>query len=524
MKKNDEILALGESPNRRNGRSDWIEFGVWSAFALVIRLVGLDRQSLWLDEAAIYNQISADSVGAVVRAVEGHIGPFYHVLLYGFCGLAGTSEWALRFPSALFGALCVGMLFFFALRLFDRPTARAAALLLAVSPLHIWYSQEARMYALWVLLGVASAHAFWVAVQSNRRRDWALMAVLAGAALWTYLNSVFLFAAFGLFLLLEGRRRFDRWLPFTLSFLFVGVGFMPRVLAFLNKTEMGIGSVRPTGLSDLAFALYSFAVGTSLGPPVTEIRQLRASLGNGAILRLFETDGPALVAAGLLLAVLLAIMAVWAWRERKQPVLRLAVLLAVVPLGLTYLAALLLPSVPFNLRYALVGLPFFWLLAAGAFVRLPRRVAFGVALGMMLVLGWSLVNHYSQDRYAKVDMRAAVKYLSDTAQPGDRPLIFYEHAQVLLRYYDPEGHFAVAAVGLSASPEELLAACGNHTRVRILETVRVQQYRPGLVARVRAGLAAHYRPCGSMPFNKAELDDYCLNNEQSAPSEDEERK
>ena len=58
----------------------------------------------------------------------------------------GSSETAVRFPSALMSLINVGLLYGLGSRLANQRVALLAAALLAVSPLNIWYAQEARMY------------------------------------------------------------------------------------------------------------------------------------------------------------------------------------------------------------------------------------------------------------------------------------------------------------------------------------------------------------------------------------------
>jgi len=59
----------------------------------------------------------------------------------------GESEAVLRFLPALLGALTVVVMYFVAREVLDRPSSLVAAALLAFSPFHIYYSQEARAYA-----------------------------------------------------------------------------------------------------------------------------------------------------------------------------------------------------------------------------------------------------------------------------------------------------------------------------------------------------------------------------------------
>src|SRR5438093_1079262 len=76
------------------------------ALALAARLYQLGAQSLWLDEGSTWMQVTGKGWLALLGELfsKDAAYPLYHLLLKGWIGLAGDSEWALRFPSALAGA------------------------------------------------------------------------------------------------------------------------------------------------------------------------------------------------------------------------------------------------------------------------------------------------------------------------------------------------------------------------------------------------------------------------------------
>src|SRR6266487_2988210 len=97
---------------------------------LVPRLYRLGAQSLWLDEGGTWSEVTGRT-GKGWLALFGELWskdaayPLYHILLKVWVTLVGDSEWALRFPSALAGALTVTVLYYAALEL-GRPTLRQA--------------------------------------------------------------------------------------------------------------------------------------------------------------------------------------------------------------------------------------------------------------------------------------------------------------------------------------------------------------------------------------------------------------
>lgn len=117
--------------------------------ALLIRLVNLD-QSLWLDEAISSMAFKTYSLWSIVTeyAKADFHPPLYFAMMWVWTRVFGFSEIALRMPSVIFGTLTVAAVYFLGRELFSKRAGLFASLLLALNPLHIYYSQEARMYAL----------------------------------------------------------------------------------------------------------------------------------------------------------------------------------------------------------------------------------------------------------------------------------------------------------------------------------------------------------------------------------------
>ncbi len=205
---------------------------IWLAamllLALGVRVYRLDAQSLWYDEA-VTTQVSAQGIAELTRWTADDIQPpLYYYAVAGWTRLAGRSEWALRFPSAFFGVLTVALLWAAARRLFGRRgggrwAAGSAALLAALSPLHVYYAQEARMYTLLTGLGVLAGYALLRAMEDGQSRSipvgrttgdrsqlsslilrpsspgwWAVFVLAAVAMLYTHYFGIFLLLAYGI--------------------------------------------------------------------------------------------------------------------------------------------------------------------------------------------------------------------------------------------------------------------------------------------------------------------------------------
>lgn len=211
-----------------------------------LRLRGLGHQSLWYDESGTLEsaRVPLSQVIPIVDQTE-NTPPFYYILLNRWVWLFGTSDVALRFPSALCGIATVYMLYLIGREALGRVLGLFAAGGMAVSRYHIAYSQEARAYALFVLLAAVSCHA--MVVLMRRRARWAGWTyVLSSAAmLWTQPFGVFVMLGQGLYGL-AGRRApaglplrrwvvlqaaavllFGPWIPKAMNVASAGQPWMP---------------------------------------------------------------------------------------------------------------------------------------------------------------------------------------------------------------------------------------------------------------------------------------------------------
>jgi len=200
--------------------------------AVVLRLWGLGRQSFWYDEWLTTEATSGGLADALRHAAnrEG-IPPTYFALLWGWVRVFGDGEVALRSVSALFGAATVPVAYSAARELGGRRTvARSAALLVAVNPMLVWYSQEARPYGLLALLGALSLFAFARAWRRGRRSDYLLWGLVSAAAVAVHYFAIFLVVAEAAALFLLRREQARRLVLAGVPVVLVGVVLTPFAL------------------------------------------------------------------------------------------------------------------------------------------------------------------------------------------------------------------------------------------------------------------------------------------------------
>ena len=141
-----------------------------------------------------------------VKASESN-PPLYYVLAWGWAKAFGTGEFGLRSLSALFGAATVPVAYLIGRQLASRRAGLILAALVAVNPMLIWYSQEARSYALLVFFGALSLLFFVRALDTRRGRDLALWALASALALCSHYFAVFAVGIEAVWLLVALRSR-----------------------------------------------------------------------------------------------------------------------------------------------------------------------------------------------------------------------------------------------------------------------------------------------------------------------------
>ena len=202
----------------------WVALAAVLVLAGALRFYGLSVQSLWSDELSTWEVATGETVSRTQIASREHNPPLYFFIMRNFIRVAGDSEAALRFPSAVAGTLAVLAMFLVGKRLFSVTEGLISAGLMAVLWCPVSYSQEARTYSM-LLLGTLVSTWLWldlvVRLREGRVRRggtaWVFAGYVAAAVATAYLHY------FGLYIVaLQG------------AAAAVWVGFKrPKVLAWL---------------------------------------------------------------------------------------------------------------------------------------------------------------------------------------------------------------------------------------------------------------------------------------------------
>jgi mannosyltransferase len=178
------------------------------ALAALLRLATLGQQSYWYDEAVTVHLVHDSFVGMLHRIPQTEsTPPLYYVVAWIWARIAGTSEVGLRSLSALAGIATVPLLYLAGRRLAGQVAGLIAAGLATVSPFLIWYAQEARAYALVLLVCAASLLLYLRARERPTTGRLAAWAGVSAVAVATHYFAVFVVVAEMAILLADLRYR-----------------------------------------------------------------------------------------------------------------------------------------------------------------------------------------------------------------------------------------------------------------------------------------------------------------------------
>lgn len=408
-----------------------------------LRAFRLDFQSLWTDEIFTLLAASDEFWKIIVNPFDPDVPGLYYLIVHPLL-LMSDQAWLLRLPSVVFGTFSIILLYLITKNWFGEATGILAAALITISPFHIWYSQEARAYALLLFLALLSLWLLQKAISSPHDL-WSRCGFVLAAAASFYCHPVALaFIGFlGIYTLWQiPRQKWVSWLPL---FGAVAVLMMPAILRMLMipPTEADDPSRSSYSPIYIPYSLWTFATGYSLGPSLTE-------------LHLPNRMGTLVPYLYLIVPLILFFAAVFLHgvirlQQKARAIFWINALWLAIPLAGAVFGAII-SSHPFNVRYAILSFPPFLILLAVGALNLPRRwMRASVVSALLLGSLVSLHNYYYDERYHREDNRAAGRFLAAHAAPGDLVIACADYTLMNIRHYSRRSDLRI--VGYTARSE-----------------------------------------------------------------------
>ena len=449
----------------------WAPVGLF-LLAAALRFINLNGRPVWYDEAfaILYAEKSLGAIlSGTLTPVQGaaadvHPVAFYF-LLHGWMTLVGQSPLAVRMLSVWWGVGTVALVYRLIRELFSTRVACWSALVMALAPFQIAYSQETRMYAMLGFWSTAALVAWVRASRTDLRRDWVAFSLCGALALYSHNLGFALFAALGIAVMVRAIWVGSWKVAFktALAGLGMGVIFVPwlmQVPGQFSKVAQAYWVTRPSILT-LVQTLIAFAF----------------DFENAVFPRWLLP----FALFGALLVLTLVIWQAWAQRKSVPGSLGVLAMLAGLPVVIVFVISQWFPvyiirgMIPAAIVYtALVG----WALAV-----MPRsaRIVFGAPLGVLVMV--VLFAFYGYTGFPRGPYAALDAFLRAQSQPGDVilhsnkltffPAHLYDRTLPQVFLGDPPGSGSDTLArptqeALGLFPTDLETATANHSRVWLI--------------------------------------------------------
>ena len=233
------------------------------------RLVNLDRKVYWYDEGFTSLRVGGYTIPEVVQSFNGQIisvadfrnkyltpnsergfldtikslavedpqhPPLYYLMTHLWMQWFGNSVAAIRSLPALISLLVFPCAFWLCLELFHSPlVAWIAVAIIAVSPFHVLFAQEAREYSLWTVMILLSSATLLQALRLKTVYSWGIYALTLTASLYTFLFSVFVAIGHGIYVLGTESRLSKTVVGYFVATVVAFVAFIPWIRVVINN-------------------------------------------------------------------------------------------------------------------------------------------------------------------------------------------------------------------------------------------------------------------------------------------------
>ncbi len=404
-------------------------------------------RGLWLDEAISVSEAKMPYGAMIHRLATTDVHPpLYFTVLWASIRLIGVGDFAVRVPSIWFGIVLIPLVYLLGKEAYDRRTGAVAAVLVAVAPYTVWYSQEARMYS---MLMVFSVLALWAQLRIFHRGGWypwvvytlASVAMIATQyfGIWQLVVQQLVFVGA---IVVRFRRR-DRpgillraWLfsvvPMLVALVPLGL-LMKQQFSIHQATGQAFGGAATAGVAGGSLTIYS--VITNFGYAVFGFH---SNVVMSDVISLW----PFIMLAGLALL-----------GRRSTWVTYLFMAAVAVPVAAMFVLAQFQSTLG-DVRYLSTIVPIVLLLIARGVTSVAKKNA-ALTIVVLAIVGVMAValfdQQFSSSNPRRYNFREAIARVDAHARPGDTILYDPVNSQLntVFAYYEPK----ISYVPLTAKPK-----------------------------------------------------------------------
>jgi len=378
------------------------------AIGALVRFYHIDVQSFSHDEVARIG-LGYMGIGDLFDFIvyDGH-APGFLLLLKAWMRLIPT-EMTSRFLSMALGLLFIPAIYWLSLKLFDRQVSFFSATLSALSPFHIYFSQDGNLYTLMMLLSVLAMISFVEILSNGGRPWWVFYFISVTAGLYTHIFTASLPVLTTLFLLIRQKtfgRLIKKWI---VCHTLIAITYFPWILVVIMNIDKPTGFKKSVGLLSILYTFFTYSVGFTLGPSVTELQQ-------NTSIEAVAPHIPIVLFSAIVFAVITFLGI--SFLKKNADILLFLLLFLFIPIVFVY-GISSVSNVAYNVRYVCASFPAYLILVSVglAGLRNPARIFLWGAVLCLFV--FSLKNIYFDSRYFTEDMRSTAAHIEKASLKND---------------------------------------------------------------------------------------------------------
>jgi len=398
------------------------------ALALALRLHNLNTEDFELAES--FRFIEANTLASsfyVTLNYEEH-PPLYNIFLH-FWRYVGESVFVLRLSSVLFGVGAVLLIYLIGKKIFDYKVGLVAALILALNPLHLNYSQNIEPYSFTVFFSFLAIYFLIRALGSNQFKHWSLFVISIVIAGYADHFILFLLIAITLAVVLSYKAYRTKIKSLILSGVAISILFIPNIfIGLFQFTFLGESS----GFAQLRHPLWYLLI--------IPLNFVTLNIG----MRSIFLDANNMPVKNILLLLLLVgiilffsiffVKGTLPFKENREKKIFLLSCLFVPVLSIYFMSFFTFMFIDPN-RFLFISFPFF-ILAAKGITSVKSKKIFSVLIMLLLIIG--SVQVYSHFQQHKTKITAITSKITADYESGDVVAVYPQQYLPTLWYYLPE--------------------------------------------------------------------------------------
>lgn len=402
-----------------------------------LRVFKLGSKSFWFDEAAtalVSRQTFATILNTTINQ-DSNPGLYYYILHFWL--YLGNNEFTLRLLSAIFGIFTIYLIYLIAKDLFNKKIGILSAFIVAISPFHVYFAQELRMYTLVTFLVLLSAYFFIKALKDNKPLYWVWYVIITILAIYTHFYVIYFVVVTNLFFFLSIKRYRKIVKKWTLIQVILLISYIP-VIILLFKTMFHYGTKETGIFNSLILTETYFDFGKMIYTFI-RIPSIFRSFAFGVNTPYFFNFRILTYTAMIIIALIFlkqftskkSFLKNFKAKLKDERIAFLLIILFFPILITVFLTSIL--KVPFNDKYFLMfSFPYYILIANGIFTFRNHKLKL-LLLSFIVLSSFIHLNVYYN--FEKPDWRGATKYIESNSNPNDIILISVSWEAISFKHY-----------------------------------------------------------------------------------------